>query len=255
MDITRKEYENNYDDRLSSYKSDYEDKSEKSFLEVELNIYAKYYNSLKKISHFIKTSPKNNLGQYPITSEVGWELEIINKQVYNEIITIKKSRQEEDEFERLLNPVGRAPSIEINIDNLNNRILSAKSILEFINDRKMNIKKPDIRESKTDFGINNSSVNFEKKVNPHPQVFSDSKAFELFEKLHETYKATKYPIADYSFIYRMMFDDGYILESFRPQMFINWISKEPYNIELDKIKTISSCKTDSKIQTYNSIKK
>lgn len=132
MDITRKEYEKNYNDSLSSYKNDYEDKSEKSFLEVELNSYTKYYNSLKKISHFIKTTPKNNLGHYPITSEFGWELEIINEQVYNEIITKKKAIPEEDEFKRLLYPGDNAPSIEINIDNLNNRILSAKSILEFI---------------------------------------------------------------------------------------------------------------------------
>ena len=141
MDITRKEYEKNYADRLSAHKNDYEDKSEKSFLEIELNSYNKYYNSLKKISHFIKTSPKNNLGHYPITSEVGWELEIINEQVYNEIITKKKAIPEEDEFKRLLYSGDSAASIEINIDNLNNRILSAKSILEFINDKKSGIPK------------------------------------------------------------------------------------------------------------------
>lgn len=135
MDITRKEYEENYDDRLSSYKNEYVDNTPKSFLEIELNSYNEYYNSLKKISHFIKTSPKNNLGLFPITSEIGWELKIINEQVYKEIITIKKHKQEEDDFEHLLYPGERASSIEINTDNLNNRILSAKRILDCINEK------------------------------------------------------------------------------------------------------------------------
>lgn len=157
MDITRKKYEKNYDDRLSFYKNQYVDNTPKSFLEIELNSYNKYYNSLKKISHFTKTSPKNNLGLFPITSEVGWELKIINEQVYKEIITTKKDKQEEDDFEQLLYPGERSPSIEINTDNLNNRILSAKRILDCIyekiedSENSSNLEKPkDIDMSESD---------------------------------------------------------------------------------------------------------
>lgn len=131
---TLKSYKENYKHRLTAYLSKWEDNTESSFLEIELTSYTRYYNSLKKIIHFTKTSPKNNLGHYPIISEPGWDLKIINEQVYNEIIHLKKADPEydEDEFRRLLYPGKNSPSIEININNLNNRITSAKRILDFI---------------------------------------------------------------------------------------------------------------------------
>ena len=97
------EYKKTYKSRLLSFLKDYEDNNESLFLKNDLNDYTNYYNSLKKVFHFTKTSPSNNLGHYPISSEVGWELEIINKPVFNEIISEKKADPEydEDEFRRV----------------------------------------------------------------------------------------------------------------------------------------------------------
>jgi hypothetical protein len=137
------------------------------------------------------------------------------------------------------------------LDKVDNHIASINRILDFIKN------KQEFMVSGEETTVNvESNSKPEKLVNPYPQVFSGPNAYQLFEKLHDTYKTTKTPLADYSFIYRKMYEEGYILESFRPQMFINWISKVPYERnDLDKIKTIGNCSTDGKIQTYNMIKK
>lgn len=134
LSSTLEDYEEKYKGRYSNHEKDYFENDKTSFLELELSNYTKYYNSLKKVFHFTKTSPRNNLGHYPITSMVGLELEIINKPVFNEIISEIKADPEydEDKFRRLLYPGKNAPSIEINIKVLNNRITSAKRILDFI---------------------------------------------------------------------------------------------------------------------------
>ncbi|WP_395064933.1 hypothetical protein [Flavobacterium sp.] len=91
-------------------------------------------------------------------------------------------------------------------------------------------------------------------TNPHPQVFANLKAFQLFEKLHQQFKDSNNKMADFSFIYRKMYNDSYILNHFKPQMFIVWINTEPYNISLDKIKTLNDCSTTQKVNTYTTTK-
>lgn len=91
-------------------------------------------------------------------------------------------------------------------------------------------------------------------TNPHPQVFSNLKAFQLFEKLHNQFKDSNNKMADFSFIYRKMYNDKFILNHFKPQMFIGWINTEPYNINLDKIKTLNDCSTTQKVNTYTTTK-
>lgn len=105
--------------------------------------------------------------------------------------------------------------------------------------------------------IADNSITYEKletTKNPHPQIFSNTHAYGLFQTLFEQFKTTQNKIADFSFIYRQMYKDGLILDSFKPQMFINWINKEPYNISLDKLKTLDNCSTTHKVQTYNTTK-
>ncbi len=91
-------------------------------------------------------------------------------------------------------------------------------------------------------------------TNPHPQVFSNLKAFQLFEKLHIQFKDSNNKMADFSFIYRKMYNDSYISSHFKPQMFIEWINKEPFKINLDKIKTLNDCSTTQKVNTYTTTK-
>lgn len=100
---------------------------------------------------------------------------------------------------------------------------------------------------------NNLSIN-NKQTNPYPQVFPSVISFQLFEKLYLQFKESNNKIADFSFIYRKMFEDKYILNHFKPQMFIEWINKEPYKINLDKIKTLNDCSTIPKVNTYTTTK-
>ncbi|SIS36523.1 hypothetical protein SAMN05421768_105349 [Chryseobacterium joostei] len=91
--------------------------------------------------------------------------------------------------------------------------------------------------------------------NPYPHIFQDIKAFQFFELLHQNYKNSNKALADYSFIYRKMYEENLILETFKPEMFRSWIAKEPYSKDsLDKIKTLSNCSTSDKIIIYNNLK-
>ncbi|MGO3181227.1 MAG: hypothetical protein ACTIJ9_00190 [Aequorivita sp.] len=100
-------------------------------------------------------------------------------------------------------------------------------------------------------GIQEDEINA-KKDNPYPEIFPDNFSFWLFESLHETYKDSDNQLADYSFIYRKMWDLGHILEYQKPEMFRKWIRKEPYNIILgDKFKTLDRCTTASKENNFN----
>tara|TARA_R110001606_G_scaffold78918_7_gene182319 strand:+ start:1314 stop:2177 length:864 start_codon:yes stop_codon:yes gene_type:complete len=129
-------------------------------------------------------------------------------------------------------------------------LLTKESGINMLNKRKSDISVPYLEKGGSIDENKTSSIKLE---NPHPQIFSSPLAFKLFEKLHESYKTTKKQTADYSFIYRAMYDDGYILDSCKNTMFINWLSKN-YNIVPVKIKTKDNCSTDSKVQNYNTVK-
>ena len=134
------------------------------------------------------------------------------------------------------------------LDEIDDHIVNINKIIIFIKD-KQGFVIPD--EDTTTYVESNTYPN--EQVNKYPQVFSSPMAYELFKKLHESYNETKFQLSDYSFIYRMMHEDGYILDSFKPKMFIDWLS-EFYNIHLSKLKTMSNCSPKSKIQNYNTVK-
>lgn len=121
-----------------------------------------------------------------------------------------------------------------------------------INPDTINKKTKPLQNGHSETSCNNICI--DEQVNPHPQIFINGKAYQLFQKLFEAYKASNFKLADFSFIYRAMHKDQLILNSFKPQMFIDWINNEPYNISLVKIKTMDNCTTGSKIQNYNTIK-
>lgn len=128
--------------------------------------------------------------------------------------------------------------------------------IKIIND----LLEPEIIKQQTEVPVEEITINdkstseLEKTENPYPHIFINLEAYKLFEKLYDAFKIRPYKLANFSFIYRKMYEDELILDSFKPQMFINWIAKEPYNIDLDKIKTLANCVTINKIQTYNNIK-
>lgn len=128
--------------------------------------------------------------------------------------------------------------------------LGKMKILNFIENKKKNFIQNNISIK----DLVNEHVDSINPENPYPQIFSNAKAFHLFDRLFEQFKDSKNQMADFSFIYRMMFNDGFILSHFKPQMFIDWIDAEPYKISLDKIKTMGDCSTEQKIRTYSNTK-
>lgn len=262
LSSTRKDYEEKYDSRLSDHKKVYFENDATSFLELELSNYTKYYNSLIKISEYFKNKKAEDIKLSPTITEVISDLKNINEPVFDEIIEIEKTKVITDKVtldsgfvDEMIR--GFIPGrVKIHYEKLDNLITSAKKILEFINNKLSSPQDLDVPKDITDNGSSKKLEVLEpeeKLENPYPQVFSNTDAFILFERLHENYRTSKTSLADYSFIYRMMYDDGYILDSYKPQMFINWLSKH-YQIELPKIKTRYKCTTKSKIQNYNTIK-
>lgn len=91
-----------------------------------------------------------------------------------------------------------------------------------------------------------------KKIkNPYPEIFPDVFSFMLFERLHKDYKDSNNLLADYSFIYRKLWELDHIVEYQKPEMFREWLSREPYEIILpSKFKTLDNCKTKSKEDNF-----
>lgn len=136
----------------------------------------------------------------------------------------------------------------ISITGYKQYLFSHNKKVEFLELKKNNIEvvSPKVNQP-IDLGLNQST-------NPYPQVFSNLKSFQLFEKLFNQFKDSNSKMADFSFIYRKMVEDNYIFSHFKPQMFIEWVNKEPFKINLDKVKTLNDCSTSQKINTYTTTK-
>ena len=97
--------------------------------------------------------------------------------------------------------------------------------------------------------IVNNNIKTEK-ANPHPRIFKERIHFDLFKHLQTT---VKNKLADYSFIFRRMQEDGYIFESIKESEFRLWLN-EVYQIPLDKLKLLDYCKTAPKESIYTTAK-
>ncbi len=257
---TYKEYIEKYEKRLRTYKEKFEDRNESIFLEREIINFKDFHNVLVSIHNcFMKNKSYNKLiNDTQFKSHLSYLQNNYNN-VFNELFQIgqplldgsKNVSQPDDIKEEDIH--GYIFYVDVTKEKLDNIITSTKRILEFIKKKHKNPQTPDILESTVNLDNNNTESIPIIPVNPYTQVFSSLEAYKLFEKLYETYKDTKTPLVDYSFIYRKMYDDGYILEYFKPGMYRNWLSKH-YEIELDKLKTIHECTIDSRIQNYNTIK-
>jgi hypothetical protein len=85
----------------------------------------------------------------------------------------------------------------------------------------------------------------------HPRIFVENYGFKFFEALKES--IVKSPLADYSFIYRMMLKDKLIYDTIGDSEFRCWLS-DVYEIEIDKTKQLHRCTTDIKKTLYSTIK-
>lgn len=88
------------------------------------------------------------------------------------------------------------------------------------------------------------------KQNPYPRIFNNAMSFELFQYLHNNLIRKRTQLADYSFIFRFMQKDGYIDEHTAESEFRDFLFRE-YEIEIDKLKLIGYCETQSKMNLYS----
>jgi|NGEPerStandDraft_5_1074534.scaffolds.fasta_scaffold03873_3 hypothetical protein len=94
-----------------------------------------------------------------------------------------------------------------------------------------------------------------RETYPYPEVFRNSEAHSLFERLYNSKKDTNNHLADFSFIYRRMYKDDLLQDHQKPEVFRKWLSKEPYIIVLDnKFKTLNNCTTQAKEESYHNAK-
>ena len=94
-----------------------------------------------------------------------------------------------------------------------------------------------------------------EKSNRFPHIFKDDFSFIFFERLFYHFQNSKNQLAEFSFIYREMKDDGLIVDSFGNNDFLRWFCEE-YDIDLGtKLKTRSQIgDIDQKSFIYNQIK-
>lgn len=91
--------------------------------------------------------------------------------------------------------------------------------------------------------------------NPFPIVFVDRQAYLLFERLYQSKKESPTPLAEFSFIYRRMHKDNLLQDHQKPEVFKEWLAKEPFSIALDnKFKTLGNCSTTLKEEAYQNAK-
>ncbi len=264
LSCTLQEYKDSYETKLSAYLNKHGDNTPSSFLEIEIKSYNDYDTILNKLK---AAYSKKALKETFIKNKLLRKLKKINISSYNGIISQEIKHGESSNT--------KSTFVIIDIEKLTNYITSSNQILKFFNkeyrfsNNSNKLYKPvDLigelpflttkRQSAVpgkEIVVNaGANVKPKKSVNPHPQVFLNTEAYELFQKLFEAFKISYNKLADFSFIYRIMHKDGFILDSFKPQMFINWLNKDPFNISLDKLKTLDNCSTLNKIQTYNIIK-
>ena len=99
----------------------------------------------------------------------------------------------------------------------------------------------------------NSTIAYNNKIieNPFEDIFSNSKSFLLFEKLHNSYKTKKNRfLANYSFIFYAMKSDGFLICS--GTKFIDFLN-DNFEITIPKIDNRQVGKNE-KTSTYNAYK-
>ncbi len=108
-----------------------------------------------------------------------------------------------------------------------------------------------IFKKEIDFFISKKN-NLDKKVieNKYPRFFINPKAYQIFTKFIKKENIKK---ADYSFIFRIMQKDKLIFDTIRNTEYKEWLKRE-FGITLNKVKTLSDCKTDTKQEYYQSLK-
>ena len=117
-------------------------------------------------------------------------------------------------------------------------------------------KKVTDESEKTILFLNSIIKNEQPLQKGKNNVFTSDKAEELFNRLWENYKDDKKRIlTNISFIYRVMYSDGFINVYVKPEIFKKEIDKAPYNIEIYyNLKSLNVVNQKHRLNTYKEIK-
>ncbi|NLX28738.1 MAG: hypothetical protein GXY59_07185 [Bacteroidales bacterium] len=90
-------------------------------------------------------------------------------------------------------------------------------------------------------------------VNPYPRIFKTVEGWQLFEEFQSSVRE-RYQLADYSFIYWKLKDDGFIYENIGPKEYKDWLD-ETFDVYLGEgWKQYDVCRTHAKDLIYNHAK-
>ncbi len=148
--------------------------------------------------------------------------------------------------------------IVLNNASIKKRLPIKKGVEEWINSAPLTLTKIEVKkDTKENINPQKSHTNNSQEVkNPHPDIFNNYKAYQLFQNLHDLKKNEVNVLVEYSFIYRIMHNEGLIKERIRPEMFRAWLSKKPFEVETEyKLKTLANCSPKNRIDVYNLQKK
>lgn len=218
------------------------DENTKSHL--DLYFYRQYENAKEKKYSLIEFFSGLNKGIEELTTLAINKREKEKKNLLNDIEFAKtRHYNTKEEVEREIqwqntkaeNLLNSSPSIDIENENFKAKInvKALESVLFFI---KIAFDK---------------AKNSEGAPMPPHHVFTTEKGEQIFKEWHELHKDKK-SHSDYSFIFRVLERDGFLLSNVGESVFRNYL--ENYDVILGKLKTFNSCTTTKKESLYSQIK-
>jgi hypothetical protein len=137
-------------------------------------------------------------------------------------------------------------TIEIELESLNyhkDKIIDLIDYLEFSYPKLLNAEQKN---------NDNKSQDFNNVPNPYPAVFISMNAYNVFENFINGI-TIKTQLADCSFIYRIMQQEGFINQALRESDYRRWLN-EVFEIAIDKTKGLENCTTPHKEKIYSLLK-
>lgn len=208
----------------------------------------KYNNSNK--NHIFKTYTSNNLLSETTLSPPSLQKGKIklSYELTKKRLTDLLARPEDFEYDRavILEYHAKCTKTLTELENTNKseEALQKKLISDLINF--ISEQYPSI--------INTQPEKTEKPLdeNPFPQYFTSTGAYKVFKEFVDSIE-TKTQLADYSFIYRIMLQEGHIIESLGDSDYRNFLDKN-FEITIEKTKTLERSTTTMKMAFYKSLK-
>ena len=130
-------------------------------------------------------------------------------------------------------------------------------LINIFNDFDYRKEEKHFKEDLEYFKIKKENINFEitpyKNKNPYPLIFIDVDAYLLFKSFAENINI-KEKLAEYSFLYWAMINDGFISSMVKNKDFIMWIKDSEFKVTLDRVKKIYDFKASKRGRVYQTLK-